>query len=190
MADALEKNPKAAACVGDIIEFGDYELLRVTPERLDPYRVAFTNEYPITALFRRSAIEAAGGWCRLGDHQGYDDWNLWMALAERGEHIIHLDAPGYCRRLHGPRLNHQAKTHHRDLYRNMRGRHPKLFAQIKVHKRRSDLPLVKKYLYPHVYGSRPAVPLEGMLKPQFDRLGLWTRARPLSRSAREAVFGR
>jgi glycosyltransferase involved in cell wall biosynthesis len=190
MADALEKDPWAAACVGDVVEFGDYELLRRTPRRLDPYRVAFTNEYPITALFRRTAIEAAGGWCRLGDHHGYDDWNLWMGLAERGERIIHLHAPAYCRRLHGPRLNQQAKANHRYLYGNMRDRHPKLFAEIRTHRSRSDLPLVKKYLYPHVYGSRPSVPFERTLKPRLDRLGLWTRARPLPRSTREAVLGR
>ena len=190
MADALESNPGAAACVGDVVEFGDHELLRRTPERLDPYRVAFTNEYPITALFRRTAIEAAGGWCRLGDHHGYDDWNLWMALAERGEQIVHLNEPAYCRRLHGLRLNHQAKANHRYLYGNLRSRHPTLFSQITDHRRRSDLPLIKKYLYPHVYGSRPAVPLERTIKPGLDRLGLWTRARPLSRSVRESALGR
>ena len=179
MADALDADPGAAACVGDIIEFGEYELVRETPARLDPYRVAFTNEYPITALFRRTAIEAAGGWRRLGAHQGYDDWGLWMGLAERGERIIHLGAPGYRRRLHGPRLNQQARARHRDLYAELRRAHPDLFAQLPAHRRRSDLPVLKRFLYPHVYGTRPAVPLERTLKPRLDRLGLWTRARPL-----------
>jgi glycosyltransferase involved in cell wall biosynthesis len=180
MADVLEANPDAAACVGDVVEFGDHELLRTTPERLDPYRVAFTNEYPITALFRRSAIEAAGGWRKLGDHHGYDDWNLWMSLAERGERIVHIGAAGYCRRLHGPRLNHKAKQYHRHLYRTMREGHTELFTQLASHRRRSDLPAVKKYLYPYVYGERPAIPFEQRLKPHFDRLGFWTGAQPLS----------
>lgn len=179
MADALEADREAAACVGDVVEFGDYELLRTTPRRLDPYRVAFTNEYPITALFRRSAIEAAGGWQKLGDHHGYDDWNLWMSLAENNQRIVHLGAPGYCRRLHGPRLNHKAKQHHRELYRTMREGHTGLFAQLASHRRRSDLPAAKKYLYPYVYGERPAIPFERRLKPHFDRLGLWTGAQPL-----------
>lgn len=187
MADALEANRKAAACVGDVIEFGDYELLRRTPERLDPYRLAFTNDYPITALFRRSAIEAAGGWRKLGDHHGYDDWNLWMSLAENSERIVHIGVPGYCRRLHGPRLNHKAKQHHRELYRTMRETHTQLFAQLASHRRHSDLPAVKKYLYPYVYGERSAVPFERTLKPRLDRLGLWTRAQPLPHDMRPSV---
>ena len=63
-----------------------------------------------------------------------------MGLAERGERIIHLGAPGYRRRLHGPRLNQQARARHRDLYAELRRAHPDLFAQLPAHRRRSDLP--------------------------------------------------
>jgi glycosyltransferase involved in cell wall biosynthesis len=189
MADLLEADPGAAACVGDIVEFGEHELVRTTPARLDPYRVAFTNEYPISALFRRTAVEAAGGWRRLSAHDGYEDWNLWMGLAERGERIVHLGAPGYCRRLHGTRLNQRARMHHRDLYMHMRLRHPALFEQLKAHRRSSDLPLLKKLLYPWVYGARPAVPLERTLKPHLDRLGFWTRAHPLSPELGQLALG-
>jgi glycosyltransferase involved in cell wall biosynthesis len=189
MADLLDVDPGAAACVGDVIEFGDYELVRRTPARLDPYRVAFTNEYPISALFRRSSIEAAGGWRRHGGYDGYEDWGLWMGLAERGERIVHLGGPGYCRRLHGPRLNQQARKHHRVIYRHMRRMHPDLFSRLDTYRRESDLPVLKRYLYPHVYGARATVPLERVLKPYLDRLGLWTRAEPLTDSMRAQTFG-
>jgi glycosyltransferase involved in cell wall biosynthesis len=185
MADVLEADRGAAACVGDVVEFGDYELVRKTPARLDQYRVAFTNEYPISALFRRSSIEAAGGWQRLGVHQGYDDWGLWMTLAERGERIVHIGAPGYCRRLHGTRLNQRARMHHRELYAELRARHPDLFSELREYRRRSDLPLHKKYLYPYIFGPRPAAPLERWFKAPFDRFGVWTRARPLTEATRQ-----
>jgi glycosyltransferase involved in cell wall biosynthesis len=181
MADVLECNPEAAVCVGDVVEFGDHLLLRQTPARLDPYRVAYTNEYPITALFRRSAIEAAGGWRRLGDHHGYDDWNLWMGLAERGERLVHLGGPGYRRRLHGRRLNQEARTHHRHLYAAMRRAHPDLFMRLREHRRRSDLHPLQKHLYPVLFGARAEIPFEGLLKPLFDRIGFWTRTRPEAR---------
>ena len=84
MADLLDANPDAVACVGDIAEFGDHELVRRIPDRLDPYRVALTNEYPITALYRRSAVAAIGAWRPYYEHPGYEDWNVWMGLAERG----------------------------------------------------------------------------------------------------------
>ncbi len=184
MADRLEREPEAAACVGDIVEFGEHDLIRETPAWLDPYRIAYTNDYPITALFRRSAIEAVGGWRRLGDHQGYDDWNLWMGLAERGERIVHLGGPGYRRRLHGRRLNHEARARHAHLYAAMRSAHPDLFARLPEHSRASDLSPLKKRLYPLVYGARAEVPFEHLLKPWFDRMGIWTRARPEARSRR------
>jgi glycosyltransferase involved in cell wall biosynthesis len=188
MADALEADPGAAACVGDVVEFGDHELVRTTPRHLDPYRVAWTNEYPISALFRRTSIEAVGGWRRLGLHQGYDDWGLWMSLAERGERIVHIGTPGYCRRLHGTRLNQQARARHRELYAELRARHSLLFATLKAHRRQSDLSWPKKCLYPYAYGPRPAVPLERAIKPLLDRVGAsWTRARPLTKSTRRVA---
>ena len=66
MADLLERHPDAAACVGDIYEFGGHQLIRTTPPRLDPYPLALLNEYPITALYRRNWILGVGGWRKLG----------------------------------------------------------------------------------------------------------------------------
>ena len=176
MVDALERDPDAAACVGDIAEFGDHTLIRRTPPRLDPYRVAYTNEYPVTALFRRSAIEAAGGYRGFADGLlGYEDWNLWMALAERGERIVHLGSPGYRRRLHGTRLGQVAVAKHGMYYAAMRRAHPDLFARLSEHRRASDLPRARKLLYPLLFGARARVPFERQLKPWSDRLGLWTR---------------
>ena len=85
-ADLLEANPDAVACIGDYEEFGNDAIVRAVPDVLDPYRIAFTNEYAITSLFRRTAVERRGGWRDpLPAHRGYEDWNLWMDLAERGE---------------------------------------------------------------------------------------------------------
>src|SRR4051812_15515415 len=100
-ADLLEQNPGASACVGDYEEFGNDAIVRAVPDTLDPYRIAFTNEYAITSLFRRTALERRGGWRDpLPAHRGYEDWNLWMALAEHGEQVVHLGAVLYRRRLH------------------------------------------------------------------------------------------
>jgi glycosyltransferase involved in cell wall biosynthesis len=176
MADRLDTDPGAAACVGDIVEFGDHELVRQIPARLDPYRVALTNEYPITALYRRTAVAAVGAWRPFYEAQGYEDWNLWMGLAERGERIVHVGGPGYRRRLHGERLNQLARRRHRERYAAMRRAHPDLFARLPEHRRASDLSRWRRALYPVVYGARPEIPLERTLKPWFDRLGIWTRA--------------
>jgi glycosyltransferase involved in cell wall biosynthesis len=176
MADLLDADPGADVCVGDIAEFGDHELVRRIPDRLDPYRVALTNEYPITALYRRTAVEAAGAWRPFYERQGYEDWNLWMGLAERGARIVHLGAPGYRRRLHGQRLNQLARTRHRERYEAMRRAHPDLFGRLREHRRASDLSRAKRALYPVLYGPRAEIPFERRIKPWFDRLGIWTRA--------------
>jgi glycosyltransferase involved in cell wall biosynthesis len=180
LARLLDSTPWAAAAVGDVLEFGDRETLRAVPDRLDPYRVAYTNEYPITAVFRRDAVEAAGAWRRSRTRQqGYEDWSLWMGLAERGAQIVHLGPGriGYRRRLHGRRLNAEARAAHVEIYRSIRNDHPDLFARIKEHRRRSDLSPVRRALYPLVYGERESVPFQHLLKPWADRLGLWTLTR-------------
>ena len=180
MADRLDTMPAAAACVGDLLEFGDREVLRAVPERLDPYRVAYTNEYPITAVFRRDRLEEVDGWRRRKTkQQGYEDWGLWMDIAERGWPIAHLGPSRitYRRRLHGRRLNHQAREHHREIYRTLRDSHPRLFAELPEHRRHSDLSGVRKLLYPVVYGERARVPFEDVLKPIADRFGIWTLTR-------------
>jgi glycosyltransferase involved in cell wall biosynthesis len=184
MADALEADPAAVACVGDIAEFGDHELVRAIPARLDPYRVALTNEYPITALYRRTAVAAAGAWRPYYEHQGYEDWNLWMGLAERGGQIVHIGGPGYRRRLHGQRLNQLARTRHAERYAAMRRAHPDLFARLPEYKRSSDLSRARRELYPLLYGARAEIPFERALKPWFDRLGFWTRAARAGTGAR------
>src|SRR5215207_156045 len=142
MADRLDADPGAVACVGDILEFGDSELVRAVPQALDPYRVAYTNEYPVTALFRRDALEEVGGWYRAWTaQQGYEDWNLWMDFAQRRRRIVHLGPGviGYRRRLHGSRLNAEAKRRHAEIYKAMRADHPKLFGSLAEHRRRSTL---------------------------------------------------
>ena len=189
MADVLETNPEAAACVGDIVEFGEHDLKRLTPARLDPYRIAYTNEYPITALYRRSALVAARAWEQLGVRQGYEDWNLWMSLAERGEQIVHLGRAAYRRRLHGRRLNQKTREAHREHYEEMRRQHPDLFKRLPQYRRSSDLSLLRRVLYPVLFGARAEVPFERTLKRWFDRLGIWTRTAPRGGGGRHKPRG-
>jgi glycosyltransferase involved in cell wall biosynthesis len=180
MADRLEAEPHAAACFGDYAEFGDRAIVRAVPSELDAYRVAFTNEYPISALFRREVLEALGGWDGNGyTARGYEDWNLWMSLAERGEVGLHLGAGRitYRRRLHGERKLAHSKRRHRQFYRQLRDTHPTLFAELPRHRRESDMSHVRKVLYPVVYGPRRRFRWERHPKALLDRAGIWTLRR-------------
>jgi hypothetical protein len=164
MADLLEAEPDVAVAFADYEEFGTRSRVVPVPARLDPFRVAYRNEYPVSSLFRRAALERVGGWRDVAGLVGYEDWNLWMTLAERGERGRHVGSGSVAlrRRMHGTRMLGEAGRRHRELYGHLRDLHPNLFAEIRAHRRDSDLPLAKRWVYPVVFGSRPP-------------LGLWSR---------------
>lgn len=178
MADVLDGNGRAAACFGDYAEFGTRERVRRVPARLDPYRIAYRNDYPVSSLFRRSALESAGGWQPVAGGVGYEDWNLWMSLAELGAVGVHWgQGAAVRRRLHGPRMLTDAARLHIGLYAALRRLHPQLFAELRSHRRRSDLSLLRRWLYPLVFGWRPP-------------LSVRTRMENLRASLRTARTGR
>jgi glycosyltransferase involved in cell wall biosynthesis len=177
MADRLDARPEAEVCIGDYEEFRVKALVRTVPERLDPYRVAYTNEYPPAALFRRDVLESVGGWTRLIDElDARADWNLWMSLAERGLEGVHFGHGQltYLRRMHGGRLAWAGRRHNRRLYDALRAQHPKLFAERRAHRSASDLSRRRALMYPIIYGRRPRSRLETVPKALLDRLGVWT----------------
>jgi glycosyltransferase involved in cell wall biosynthesis len=176
MADRLDAAPDAVACVADYQEFGTEHRLRGVPERLDPYRIAYINEYPVACLYRRSALERVGGWHEpLPECPGYEDWDLWMSFAEAGGEVVHLGPgrAGYWRRRHLPRLNAHARDNHVAIYRALRARHPRLFADIRVHRKASDLSPLRRLAYPVILGDRRLLRGELLLKAWLDRFGLW-----------------
>jgi len=182
MADVLDSEPDTAVCFGDYLEFGTQNVVRAVPETLDPYRIAYTNEYPVSALFRRSALEAVDGWRAGGfDEPAYADWNLWIALAERGEHGAHLGRGRltFRKRFQEGRMLDAARRRHHLIYKDIKRAHPQLFAQLAQHRKSSDLSASRKLLYPLVYGRRPRwLPrFERRVKLFLDRLGVWTLKR-------------
>ena len=180
MVKALERNPDAVAAYGDYREFGEHDLLRAVPETLDPYRVMYTNEFPPTALLRRSFLEACGGWrtTRIGDGF-YEDWDLWMTIAESGRSTEHMGRgfETYRQRVHGPRLLEAVKRNHVPIYKLMRSSHPGLFDHVRTHRMGSDLSRSRRLLYPLVYGRRRRFSFEPRVKSLLDRIGLWTLRR-------------
>ena len=183
MADVLDADPEAGVCFGDYIEFGESNLVRAVPHTLDPYRVAYTNEYPISSLIRRSVLEEADGWTfGMGRLVSYEDWNLWMKLAARGVKGVHLgeNRPIYRRRLHPPaesRLLDVGRSDHERIYAQLKAGNPDLFAKLGEHRRASDMSPLRKAIYPVLYGGRKRYGFERRVKAGLDRLGVWTLRR-------------
>jgi peptidoglycan/xylan/chitin deacetylase (PgdA/CDA1 family)/glycosyltransferase involved in cell wall biosynthesis len=157
LADRLDAVPEAVATWGDVVEFGDRSRRSTLPLRLEGYRVAYRNDYPVCSLFRRDALVAVGAWRDVGGMVGYEDWDLWMTFAERWDVAIHAGhgVLAVRRRLHGPRMLGDSVGRHRALYAELKRTHPRLFAEIRRHRRASALPWTKRLAYPIVFGARP-----------------------------------
>jgi glycosyltransferase involved in cell wall biosynthesis len=171
MADRLDAHPEAVACYGDYDVFGSSSFHRRVPATIDPFRIAFRNELTAAALFRRTMLEAVNAWEPVvpgatGRDDFFEDWHLWMSLAERNAVGVHLgaDRTVYRRRIHGGRLTAAGEARRREQYRRLQERHPDLFGRLREHRRRSDLPLLQKALYPVVFANRPRLPLEYRVK--------------------------
>lgn len=178
MADALDRNPTAAACYGDWIEFGSRERICRVPRQFDPYLVAHRNRYPVSSMFRRTVLEEVGGWTSVGNMVGYEDWNLWMSLAEEEKPVLFVENAIAVRyRIHGVRMLRKAAENHQALYETLRRTHPRLFAELGEHRRRSALSWPRRLLYPVLYGSRQPSGINRSLRTAIDHITHTARSR-------------
>jgi len=153
LADALDAAPGAALAWGDIEVWGEVEAELAVARSLDPWLLTYLNDVPVASLLRRSALEAVGGWS-MGS--GYEDWDLWLALAERGYAGVHVPRPTLRYRRRSGRMLDDCTPEHGRLYAKLRSRHPMLFAARRANVRRSTAPLRTKLAFPLV----EALPLD------------------------------
>jgi len=153
LADALDAAPEAALAWGDIEVWGELEAELAVARSLDPWLLTYLNDVPVASLVRRQALEETGGWS-MGS--GYEDWDLWLALAERGYSGVHVPRPTLRYRRRSGRMLDDCTPEHGRLYANLRSRHPKVFAARRANLRRSTAPLRTKLAFPIV----EALPLD------------------------------
>ena len=161
LADALDRDRGAAVAWGDVEIFGDFELELAVADGLDAWSITYLNTLPGTSMIRRDALLAVGGW-QL--RHGYEDWDLWMAFAERGWRGVHVPGPWLRYRRRSERMLAGTMARHGEIYADLRRRHPELFARRRREWLRSRSPL----------GARAFFPLIGALPlSDFDRLRLY-----------------
>jgi SAM-dependent methyltransferase len=89
---ALDAHPEVSIADGDHHMFGaDRQLIPHSP--YDFVDLARTNRIGVAAMFRRRAWEDAGGYNALmctANGFAYEDWDFWLACAERGHFGIHV----------------------------------------------------------------------------------------------------
>jgi glycosyltransferase involved in cell wall biosynthesis len=163
LADGLDAQPEAAVAWGDVRNFGENETYRRLGRSLDPWLITYVNELPADAMVRREALLAAGGWELRG---GYEDWDLWMALAERRVLGIHVPVLTGWYRVRSNRMLAETQQRHGAMLSVLRDRHPQLFAERAANRRRSKAPLRCKLLLPAI----DRLPLGDYTKQRLFRL--------------------
>jgi len=173
LADALDAHPVAAFAFGDYLIFGDYDGRYRAPARFDAWALTYANHYPIGSLIRRNALEAVGGW-DLAD--GYEDWDLWLKLAEAGYDGVNGGIVVYRRRLHDDlRGLARMRRNHAHLCDLIRERHAPLYARRSELRQESGVGLARRLAYPLLLGNRRRflpIRLDEWLKRQMFTRGL------------------
>ena len=143
----LDRNPDVAAAWGSIQSFGHLEHVHRSRPTLDPWQVSYQNHLPICSLYRREAVLDVGGWQLPG---GYEDWDLWMSLAERGWRGIGIpDVTAHYRAQSGRRLSRSSGRHAERMTR-LRAGHQSLFAERGRNRRSSPAPRLLKIALPMI----------------------------------------
>lgn len=148
LATALDRDPTLASVWGDYRLFGEKSYLQRTSPVLDPWQITYQNDLPATMMVRRSALLAAGGWVR---HDAYEDWDLWMSLAERSAEGKRVDCVVYEYRQHGVRMLKEFTPRHGEMHSEMRDRHVALFEQRRALWHRSRAPLALRLALPVIF---------------------------------------
>jgi glycosyltransferase involved in cell wall biosynthesis len=154
LADALDADLGLALVWGDYELFGERSWRQETAPTLDPWQISYQNDIPASVMVRREKLLDAGGWELRG---GYEDWDLLMGMAERGLRGRRVPLTVYEYRQHGPRMLGDSTSRHEEIYRTLRRRHPRLFAQRRTHWRSSQAPLLLRLTLPLLF-SLPIAP--------------------------------
>ena len=177
MASALDGDESLSIAWGDIERLGRGGYLRYPKGRsLDPWRITFVNELVSQSMVRRTALEAVGGWPH---HDLYEDWDLWMEMAERGFRGRNVGEVTIYYRVGEPGLYQNALPHHGATVKRMRHRHAGLFSRRTEARRSAAAGRALKVLWTAI----DAVPMPGTLK-RYLLFGALVLAEPSRRRRR------
>jgi len=114
-----------AYCQERLIELGT-GIWRV-PE-WDPLLLLITNLHPVTTLLRRSVFDEVGGFDE-SMRSGYEDWEFWIRVMERGWRGVRVREPLFVWRRHShTTMVMEAVTRHDQLFAQITARHAETYA--------------------------------------------------------------
>jgi glycosyltransferase involved in cell wall biosynthesis len=155
LADVLDAQPEADLAWGDYSCFGAFTCRVPGARHLDPWRITYINEVVVASMIRRSALNTVGGW-DMGS--GFEDWDLWMKLAEVGAQGVYVpEVTLHYRQHETPRMYRESVGRADSLRAQLHSRRHRLFAERKSNWRLSPSSWGIKAMFP-VVGVVPGLP--------------------------------
>jgi glycosyltransferase involved in cell wall biosynthesis len=126
---ALNADPSVAFSYGDTQFFGhEAALVRGCPWNVR--KLLYRNYVFPSALMRRRALEKVGGFTAQTHLSfSFEDWDLWLTLAEAGFKGVYVPGVALQYRYHGAGRNAQGLHRRALLESELANRHPKLYAR-------------------------------------------------------------
>ncbi|MGO4181189.1 glycosyltransferase family A protein [Paenibacillus sp. TAF43_2] len=121
----LEARPEAGFATVGLEYFGDQSWVWIPPE-FDFNRLFSENIVCVTSLVRKSAWLSVGGYNEAMIH-GYEDWDFWISLCERGWRGTAIHEALLLYRRHGHSLSYDAGQKHAMIVQQIRANHPRLY---------------------------------------------------------------
>jgi glycosyltransferase involved in cell wall biosynthesis len=154
LRDLLELEPALGFSYGLARFFGAWEGVMKMPP-YDPYRLLYRHNIGSVALIRQALFEDVGGYDPAFD--GYEDWEFWLHALERGWRGRQVETVTLLYRRHGDTMYAGARAHYRASFRQLRDKHPALYARAGRRRLRAEsaLGLAGRLLYRWWWGPRP-----------------------------------
>lgn len=123
--EVLEEKPEIGFVTCWYQCFGDLDrIVKVPP--FDITTLVMKNIVCVCSLFRKEAWEQAGGYNEK--MMGYEDWDFWISLAERGWSGYLIPKILYYYRKHSGSKFLKSRKNHQNLVKQIRENHPVLYA--------------------------------------------------------------
>ena len=148
----LDADTSLGFAYGTMRFFGDWEgELRFPP--YDPYALLYRHTIGLSALVRREAIEATGGFDPAFEQ--FEDWELWVNALAHGWRGRQVDAVTLEYRRHGDTKLAADRGAYRRAFRRLRVKHAALYRDRAQLARQSRLGPAGRLWYRGWWGARP-----------------------------------
>ena len=106
-------------------EFGERDNVWQTQD-FDVIQLLTTNTVHVASLFRKKAWDEVGGY-KKGMSRGYEDWEFWLSIVERGYRWAIVPEPLFLYRIRANSMLSSSKEIHLELYKDLYDLHEELF---------------------------------------------------------------